>query len=146
MLRHVPRRLPVARADAQSGEGEVSVYISETIADLRALLEDVRRQAEDVGYGYFPGGDPRLFSPDPEASTEAEREQHRVDCERAEQHLPPLTRTGREVMGEGDRAIDVHFAGYGLGTYTMEDPAMQDIAERLERSLDQLERLASESP
>ena len=124
----------------------MSGYINETIADLRALLDDVRRQAEDVSYGYFPGGDPRTFHPDPEASTDAEREQHRIDCERAMQRLPPLTRTGREVSAEGERIVSIHFAGYGLGTYTMEDPAMQDIAERLERALDQLERIASESP
>lgn len=117
----------------------MGVYIEETLADLRALLDDVRRQAEDVGYGFFPGGDPRTFSPDPEASTEEEREAHRNDCERAERGERPVTKTGHELRG----AALVHYSGYGLGTYTMEDPAMQDVAERLERAIDQLERALS---
>ena len=119
----------------------MGIYLDETLADLRTLLDDVRRQASDVGYGFFPGGDPRAFVPDPDASTEAEREAHRIDCERAERGEGPLTKTGHEIQG----AAMVHFSGYGLGTYTMEDPAMQDVAERLERAIDQLERATEET-
>jgi hypothetical protein len=32
------------------------------------------------GYGFFPGGDPRLFEPDPD-STPEELENHRLACE-----------------------------------------------------------------
>lgn len=34
----------------------------------------------EYGYGFFPGGDPRLFSPDGDATLE-ELENHRLACE-----------------------------------------------------------------
>lgn len=45
-------------------------------------------------YGAFPGGDPRDFTPDPECSTEAEREAHRRACARG--HEFDETNTIRE--------------------------------------------------
>lgn len=113
---------------------------AEWLADMRSLLDDARNQAEDTGYGVFPGGDPRTFTPDPEASTEEERAAHKADCERAERGEPAVTKTACEHIQEGDVTIHIMRAGYGLGMYTMGDPAMSDIAERLERIMGMVER------
>jgi hypothetical protein len=53
----------------------------EALSELRELLYDLRRASEDTGYGFFCGGDPNDFHPDPESSTEAERALHRAACE-----------------------------------------------------------------
>jgi len=42
----------------------MAAQYEEVLDDLRALLDDVRREAETVGYGFFPGGDPRTFTPE----------------------------------------------------------------------------------
>lgn len=45
---------------------------------------------EDLfGYGGFPGGDPRDFEPDPECTTEAERELYAEHCALAEAGSSP---------------------------------------------------------
>lgn len=40
---------------------------------------------EHPNYGYFEGGDPHLFIPDPDDSTLKEHEHHRAECERFKQ-------------------------------------------------------------
>ncbi len=122
-----------------------SPSISETIGELRDLLFDIRRQAEDTGYGIFPGGDPRTFTPDPEASTEAERAAWKTDCERVERGKDPLTKTACEFIPLGVSGVAIKSRpGYGLGTYTMDDPQAAEWAERLERHINALESWATE--
>jgi hypothetical protein len=86
---------------------------------------------EDVGYGYYPGGDPRNFSPDPECSTDEERAKHKAACEAWDRgetpdpggpHIPigkPLPE-GANVDAVNTYCGHVTVAHYGLGEYTME--------------------------
>lgn len=62
--------------------------LEEAAREAEALREALRlalpileyAAQEDASYGYFFVGDPRLFSPDPEASTPGERAAHAADC------------------------------------------------------------------
>jgi hypothetical protein len=55
---------------------------------LRATLPYLERAAEELPmYGNFPGGDPRHFTPDPEASTEEERAAWKAACDGVEKIL-----------------------------------------------------------
>lgn len=109
----------------------------ESIGELRDLLGDIRQEAEQTGYGVFPGGDPTTFSPDPECSTEAERALHKADCEKwnAGQRAG-LTETCCDLTKPVGQMMR---SGYGLGTYTLENPQAQEWAEQLERTIAQLE-------
>lgn len=75
------------------------------------------------GYGFFPGGDPRDFSPDTESCTDEEINAHAEECGRWE-------RGERADEGHSGRIADVetkHGRGvalvcghrFGIGTYTM---------------------------
>ena len=70
-------------------------------------------------YGAFCGGDPRLFFPDPECSTEHEREAHAKACAawNAGDHvrIDPAHRW----MMLGDSIAHVTFEQFGLGEYTV---------------------------
>lgn len=50
------------------------------LANLRAAFAFFEEWAEGETYGTFPGGDPRLFTPSQDASTEAERKAHAEAC------------------------------------------------------------------
>ena len=113
---------------------------AETMGELRDLLNDMRRDSEGTMYGIFCGTDPRQFSPDPEASTEAEREAHRVDCERAERGEPRLTETACVI----EPTFIMSRSGYGLGVTTQHDEELADKCERLERIIAQLDGYAPE--
>ena len=72
-------------------------------------------------YGFFTGGDPRNFSPDPECSTDEEQEHHRQACalwdeaeKRGEKPEPEKCPSGWTVDANGG-AIHVLRAPYGLG-------------------------------
>jgi len=67
----------------------------------------------DYGYGFFPGGDPRKFTPDPECSTELEQENHRKACYLWDKGETPLADTGGWVTPN----MHVTKAPFGLGTY-----------------------------
>ncbi len=132
---HAGRVAGGGRGPGRGREGwrVMGAYIHETLAELRSLLNDAREAGNSSSYGVCLG-DPRDFTPDHECSTEAEREAHRVDCERADRGEPPLTRTAcHGVVVPPDGLAIITPGGYGLGVNTIEDPAMQDIAERLER-------------
>ena len=76
-------------------------------------------------YGPFPGGDVRDFDPDPECSTEEERENHRKACEAANAgmvwHPSDCRWTNRdiEIDPNGDTVGKIFGIGgkFGLGTY-----------------------------
>jgi hypothetical protein len=75
-------------------------------------------------YGFFPGGDPRHFMPDPECSTDAERAKHKVDCEAWDRgERPNVNANAPHWTGDGDMVAHVVPAGYGLGVY---DDGMDD--------------------
>ncbi len=91
------------------------------------LLVDFAREylqfAEEFAgpnYGPFCGGDPRNFEPDPEASTEQQRERHRKAC---------------EAWERGERGPIA--TGFGFGA--MHDRAQDERCRRLRRLLEELE-------
>lgn len=111
----------------------MSEHSSEALVELRELLSDIYRASEDTGYGYFPGGDPNDFTPDPECSTEEERARHRAACEAWPKVLSPAPHCA--TMNGG-----VAPSGFGLGTYVFRDETAADWSERLERCINRLER------
>lgn len=112
----------------------MSADLEETMGELRDLLLDMQARAQDTGYGYFPGGDPRAFTPDHESCTAEEVQRWKDDCARAERGEPPNNWTPHC----GGRA------GYGVGTYTMLDEDLQSDCDRLGRAIAQLEALIAE--
>lgn len=118
------------------------------VAELVAVLKQAREHvAEDcdmrTGYGAFPGGDPRDFSPDPECSTEQERAAHAAAVERANadegaRDLEPSHRwfargtepEGSNVTVSGSMAVHVEVEMFGLGTYR------DGASERLLKAID----------
>ena len=68
------------------------------------------------GYGSFPGGDPRRFWPDPECSTEAEREAHRVACLRWDAGYRDEYPTHGLYAAPG-MVLHVNRSAFGLGVY-----------------------------
>lgn len=107
----------------------------EAVVELRDLLYDIRRASEDTHYGYFIGGDPNDFTPDPEASTEEERALHAKACaEFKAGRANPNPAPHCAFMNEG-----VPPQGFGLGTMVLCDANATDWAERLERCIARLE-------
>jgi len=113
----------------------VSERLVEAMAELHELLHDLWRSSEDTGYGYFPGGDPNDFTPDPECSTDEERARHKEACE-------------SWSSGKGNPNPALHCGlgfqrvpppGFGMGTYVMRDEQAADWADRLERCINRLE-------
>lgn len=70
----------------------------------------------DSGYGKFPGGDPRDFCPDPEASTPGERAKHSRACDEWRRgEFRPLSE-GKPLDVCAGRIVCL--GGFGLGVYT----------------------------
>ena len=109
----------------------------EALAELRELINEMHHESEQSSYGHFHGGDPRRFSPDPECSTEAEREAHRLACEQwnagKQEPLPGPHEPLPDGMGWLTKS------GFGLGVTTFEDEQARDWAERADRILARLE-------
>lgn len=76
-----------------------------------------------MGYGFFCGGDPRKFHPDPECSTEAERAKHKADCEAWDRgEMPNVNDKAPHFrMDANGGVMHVVPSGYGLGSYDDDD-------------------------
>lgn len=101
---------------------------------LRYLAAHFQSEAEQTGYGFFCGGDPRKFTPDPECSTEQERAKWKAECEawsRGEQ-VDTSGNVGRWVSEN----LHIQPGGYGLGTYSYEDEFSAGLAKALKRHLE----------
>jgi hypothetical protein len=86
---------------------------------------------QQTGYGFFPGGDPRDFTPDEEGTLPEERERWKADCARAEE------REGAHYLPGACRHLGplvLTLAMYGLGTYRylVTNPMNESWAPRLE--------------
>jgi len=100
---------------------------------MRRALEAARPFFEpEPSYGTFHGGDPRLFSPDPDASTEQERASHAEDC--AKWDAGEITE--RPVSGwNEDGTIHVTRSAYGLGIYQFDPPDNRATRELIDAAL-----------
>lgn len=116
----------------------MSERYTEALAELRELVREMHHESEQSSYGHFHGGDPRNFSPDPECSTDAEREAHRLACEQWNSGKREPLPGPHEPLSDG-RIGWVTKAGFGLGVSTYIDEQARDWAERAERILDRLE-------
>lgn len=86
---------------------------------------------KEYGYGFFPGGDPRRFTPDVESNTNEEIAAHKAACDRWETgETAPLP--GSCIHGEG---CIITMSGFGLGSYDYDadDPAWFPSVFRLIR-------------
>ena len=121
------------------------------IENMHAALAFFEEWAECQDYGAFPGGDPRLFRPDPEASTEAERTAHKTACEAWERGECPTFDVGplnSEAIHTHDRngeprtiqpgAAFVNVQVFGLGTITRRDEDMTRARDGLRLALNPL--------
>lgn len=95
---------------------------------LRALGADLITAAladtdEDpsVGYGAFPGGDPRTFAPDAEVCTPEELQAHADACRLADEREArgePVTLPGSHYWRENDgKVTHVAHEPFGIGVY-----------------------------
>lgn len=115
--------------------GIIPEHENEAVRELKELWLDMRRAAEDTGYGFFPGGDPNDFHPDPECSTDEERARHAEACRLWNGGKPnPNPAPHCATMNGGTPP-----PGFGLGTYTFHDEQAADWAERLERCISRLQ-------
>jgi hypothetical protein len=63
--------------------GQREALTTEDLELMTEFIGDYLPMAEEMAlanYSPFTGGDPRNFSPDPECSTEEERQRHREAC------------------------------------------------------------------
>ncbi len=98
-------------------------------ADTKACPGCCDCREDCSGYGFFPGGDPRDFAPDPDCSTEEERAQHAADCaawnrgERPKRATPGLEYVEAGFFKQRDGTPNaagyafVERSSYGLGGY-----------------------------
>jgi hypothetical protein len=114
------------------------------VEQLRAIADRIRDQGEHVGYGYFPGGDPRNFTPDPECCTEQEIKNWERACElmaegkideASGQHHWPIIGKDGDVIGHTTSCP------FGMGTYSLPDPDAQALARQLDAWLDEVRKL-----
>lgn len=129
----------------------VSIVRGALLAAETYLLE---QQQASHGYGYFPGGDPRSFDPDPECSTEEERAAHKAACEAWERGERPegprhvfcspeeaaekLAAGGFDAATIGHEGARLQPSGFGLGTYHMHDEEADDVLAQIRAALAQL--------
>jgi hypothetical protein len=101
---------------------------------LVAARDYLRRCANpEVTYGYFPGGDPRDFTPDEESCRPDEIARWKEACaawERGEKPDPG----GPHIPLEGGCG-HITMAYYGIGTYSIRDADAEDVLDQIDAAL-----------
>ena len=92
----------------------------------REALEEAKKVIgyESQGYGSFPGGDPRNFTPDEEENTPEELAAWKAACEAWDRGEGKDTGPQCQTMGDGSVVTGT---GYGMGTYQWPHPAIEYI-------------------
>lgn len=143
--------------DEDTTTAEPFVTSEEHIENLRAALAFFDEWADMEDYGGFPGGDPRLFKPDPECSSEEERAAHKVACEtwdRSEHvvfDVGPLNSEEIRYTNKSGKLVVV-LAGttfvqnqvFGLGTIRRVDPKMVLMRDAIRVALAEYEKAVAE--
>lgn len=117
----------------------------EKVAAVKAAIERAlpfveSAAQEDTVYGFFHGGDPRKFSPDPEASTEVEREAHKQACAAFDENKPLPGCCEHHFNDKGELAMIVTKAPFGLGVSVYQDEDAVEAANALKSALEILSR------
>lgn len=87
-----------------------------------------------VTYGYFHGGDPRNFFPDPECCTAEEMAKHKAACEeweRGEKTEHERHHHKAETLPDGREVIASYAGAFGLGTYSIRDEEAEDVLDQV---------------
>jgi len=116
----VERQKAEDQRDALAAEvATLKARLEEAEGLLREALLYVASAAEKQhGYGHFPGGDPRKFTPDEDGTLPEERKAWEEACAKAENVAP----AGEWIpAGEGHGGIHVTWQRFGLGVYTYRD-------------------------
>lgn len=114
---------------------DIALTLPRTLA--LALYNRAENESASPVYGFFTGGDPRDFTPDPEGSTEEERAAHKAACEarNADDTVPMLPGTEATTVA-GDVYTHRCGAGFGLGVQIYRDPEMAALAAALRKALE----------
>lgn len=107
---------------------------------LEQALPYVAEAAQgDTHYGHPASDDPRDFHPDPECSTEEEREAHRLACaawDRGERPDFPRSSWDELVLGDGTKStVHVNRQPFGLGTTTIRNPEAEALLTQIRLAL-----------
>jgi len=134
--RHAADATAAAQA-ANNMAADAEAKLAVAVAALEAAATELLHAGQgEPGYGYFCGGDPREFTPDPECSTDEERAAHKRDCEAWERgEQTHSVQFGTSAFTEGTTHGHVHHAGYGLGTYQFSDERIMAAYERAREAL-----------
>lgn len=103
-----------------------SLTITLPRAALQTILELAVDRSIQHGYGHFPGGDPRTFTPDSDSMPD-ELEAHRLACEAWERG----DTSGGHAAGQPFDGGILTFTRYGLGSYAFADEEMVELAKSL---------------
>lgn len=108
------------------------------VDECKAIVE---RAAIQAGYGFFHSDNPHEFRPDPECTTEQERENHRLACEAYDRGEPIPAQNFTPDASTFVNGVLVHQTGgpWGIGTYTFKDDAFSG-------ALDEIRTLAATPP
>lgn len=101
----------------------------EEVDVLRSIADRMRAGNGEPVYGFFPGGDPREFTPDAECCTGAEMEAHAAACKRWDDGDPA------DIPG-GCRMMTGREPPFGLGVYEVKDPGVDKLASELDEWID----------
>lgn len=113
------------------------------VENLRIIANQLRDIGGQVTYGYFPGGDPREFTPDEECCTADELKAWKRACELVESGEVKLV-SGQHHWpvfdGDGNRIGHTTHSPFGIGTYTYEDPVVVGLANKLDAWIDDVRK------
>ena len=104
---------------------------------LELALPYIREAAEPfMGYGMFPGGDPRNFSPDPE-NTPEEIAKHKAACGAWEKGEGKDEGSAcKKIEGENGECLGfICGNGFGTGVYNLPNPEAEAVLAIVEEAL-----------
>lgn len=104
-------------------------YVAGLIEERDRLLKGLAKAKQVIGYeaqgyGSFPGGDPRNFTPDEEVNTPEELAAWKAACEAWDRGDGEDTGPQCQTMGDGSVVTGT---GFGMGTYQWPHPAIEYI-------------------
>ncbi len=138
-------------------EEDPSLDFEAHLKNVRECLAYLEEWAEGDHYGSFNGGDPRLFKPDPECSTEEERAFHKAACEAWERGERPdidhgpvnreeirfTNKNGELVVVPPGTAL-VQCQVFGLGTVGWRNEAEVRLRDALRAALAEYDKATAE--
>jgi len=118
----------------RSSDSPRVIALRKALADVAAWL---REEGVMHGYGFFPGGDPKDFTPDSEGTKPEELEAWKVACkawDEAEERgeVPDPMSPACQATGKGGF---ITFGKFGLGTYTIEHEDTIKVADECDAAL-----------